>query len=157
MIFLSKELFFLDTSVLIALSNINPTEDVFRKKAEAFLNSGRAYSVHTTLPCMVEFLYRTKKSRKMSPKDVRTNLTHYGVTPMSTSETYSNEILDKYLSINYKNAFDFADFYLCSVAFQFPKSAILTTDSRDLPLAYSKSFELFPQWSKNKSSLELCR
>ncbi|MFZ3229833.1 MAG: hypothetical protein WA160_06485 [Pseudobdellovibrio sp.] len=135
---------FLDTGLLIAHCSNNKTEANRVLEAEKIFQKNPHSSRHTVEPCLVELFYKVRKHTQISPKDVKTHLNHWAVTPFPVD---ASKILEKYLLISHKAQFDFADFYLCCAALHVSRSIILTIDRNDFPLAlsYAQKSKLFPE------------
>jgi predicted nucleic acid-binding protein len=130
---------FFDTGPLISLFNINPSEKHIVSQTFEHLDKLPHASRHIVGPSLVELFYKLRKL--MSPKDVKRNLDAVGITLFPVVPKIESEILSSYCEINYKNEFDYADFFLCRAALFFKHSQILTIDRDDLPLAFSKAYE----------------
>ena len=141
----SPKIIFLDTGPI--LSFFNNQEEEIADKTLGYLAKYNTCSRHTVSPCLVELFYKVKKSKRLSPADVSKNFDSLGITPFPTSNDLSQRILNSYFQIDYKNGFDFADFFICCVALQFGNSAIVTIDLNDLPLALTAAYKsgFFPK------------
>jgi hypothetical protein len=139
------QVLFLDTGPVVAL--FNKGEEEIAAKTEKLLEEYNFCSRHIVIPNLVELFYMIKQRTKMTPVDVWKNFDHLGIIPLPVPEDLSQAILKMYFGIPLKNAFDFADFYLCCAALQFKYSLIVTIDREDLPLALSwaQKSGLFPQ------------
>lgn len=133
---------FLDTGILIAQFSSGHYEEKIRQSTEEILKQNPHSSRHTVEPCYVELFYKLRKA--VSPKDIETNLAHWGVTLFPVEPA---KVLESFFLISHKAQFDFADYYLCCAALQLPKSIILTIDRDDFPLAlyYAQKSKIFPE------------
>lgn len=151
MIFLSKPIVF-DTSAIIDLFNKNNTS--IAEQIEGHLNERPNSPRIVYEPNLVELIYLLIKKRKsLTPKDLKTNLDHFGIEILPVPDDYSKKIHSGYFSLNYKDVFDYADFFMCSAALRLGATEILTRDRDDLPNALSQAMKIFA--SKGQASAVL--
>jgi hypothetical protein len=129
----SPQALLLDSGILIALFSKNPTEQKRASEATMLMSNYPHASRHLVTPCLVELFYKVRKF--ISPEDVKKNLDFLSITLLPTAGKIENDIFSSYVQINYKNHFDYADYYLCQCALLFRSSMILTIDKDDMPLA----------------------
>lgn len=123
----------LDSGILIALFSKNPTEQKRADDATALMLNYPHASRHLVTPCLVELFYKVRKV--ISPEDVKKNLNFLSITLLPTTGKIETDIFNSYSQINYKNHFDYADYFLCQCSLLFRSSMILTIDKDDMPLA----------------------
>lgn len=152
-IFLSKSIIF-DTGAIIELFNkdsTNISDQIENHLADKPHSSRIVYE-----PNLVELIYLLiKKYKSLSPKDIKTNLDHFGIEIYPVPEDYSKKIHSGYFSFTYKDVFDYADFFMCASALRLGSTEILTVDRDDLPNALSAAVKIFA--SKGESSVKLIR
>ncbi len=129
---------FLDSGILIGLCN--KQEQALADRTLDFLASQLRFPRLFVDPCLVEFFYKMKKLKVMSPRDMKKNFDMLSAVSFPVDHATSQKILNTYFDLNFKNEFDYADYFLCCSALQFPKSRILTIDRDDLPLALSAAY-----------------
>jgi predicted nucleic acid-binding protein len=131
---------FFDTSILVGFFNKNKTEEKIADLALQFADRFPHASRHIVTPCLVELFFKTQKV--ISPKDIRKNLSLLHIELYPTNEKREIELYEKYCESTYKNEYDFADFYMCSVSLDFNIVEILTLDKDDIALAMSRAYSV---------------
>lgn len=132
--------FFYDTSALIALFNVHTSEAAVAQKIHDYVQSTKHASRHIADPNLVELFYKVRAGEnKMSPNETLQNLVSCGVSRYAVTSVQQRQIFEDYCTFTVKGGFDYADYFMCRAAMEFPNAVILTTDNRDLPLALAEA------------------
>lgn len=129
-----KAIFF-DTGPLISLFNKSEKtiSDAVLSHVHQFPHTARL----VVTPCLVELFYKLRKI--ISPNDVNIALAAYNITLFSEGAQFDKAVFSDFCKIDYKQGFDFADYYLCRSAYLLPSAQIITIDQGDFLNAFGRA------------------
>jgi predicted nucleic acid-binding protein len=145
MTFLSNpEAFLFDSSIIIAMLNLNPSENGISDQVLKYVMEMPQVPRLTVSPCFTEIFYKCKKA-KVPPEAVRNLLEESKIYLIPIAPDLEHKIFEAYAKYPYRAPFDFADFSICMIGVSyFEYSQVLTLDRNDMPIAVGTCLEKNP-------------